>query len=198
MHGMWKKIDDWIQITRELHAVSYYNMMLAKPWNLRVGCFGRLRIRAVSYYNMMLAKRWNLRVGCFGRLRIRAAAPSRPPCQNCVGGFEKAVRNFAENLAENGKSRIIPVIGTMFDSWVRRTTSTICTHGRRALAFDMGRAGATSWVCVDFSLKEERMMQQSGDRYKRYIKEQTKVNINKLQQVFFGFWFIDMKIYDGK
>ena len=41
-------------------------------------------------------------------------------------------------------------------------------------------------------------MQQSGDRYKRYIKEQTKVNINKLQQVFLVFGFTDMKIYDEK
>lgn len=47
------------------------------------------------------------------RLRIGVAAPSKTPCPNRINAFEKAVRCFAKNPAENV---ITPVLGTTFDS----------------------------------------------------------------------------------
>lgn len=44
-------------------------------------------------------RKFVLHVPC--RLRIGAAAPSKTPCPNRLSAFEKAVRCFAENPAEN-------------------------------------------------------------------------------------------------
>uniref|UniRef100_A0A453IY91 Uncharacterized protein n=3 Tax=Aegilops tauschii subsp. strangulata TaxID=200361 RepID=A0A453IY91_AEGTS len=45
------------------------------------------------------------------RLRIDAAAPSRTRCPNCISVFEKALKSYADNPAENV---ITPVLGTTF------------------------------------------------------------------------------------
>ncbi|EMS56012.1 hypothetical protein TRIUR3_05305 [Triticum urartu] len=63
-----------------------------------------------------------------GRLGIGAATRSRTPCPNRVNVFEKAVRSYADNLAENV---ITPVLGTTFDSLARVGSAFSVSEGGR-------------------------------------------------------------------
>lgn len=88
-----RRTSDFVVIFRESCLVPHEAFHIRKCW--------------------LLKSRQLICEGCFCRLRIGAAAPSRTPCPNRVSAFEKAVRSYTDNPAENV---ITPVIGTTFDS----------------------------------------------------------------------------------
>lgn len=82
------------------------------------------------------------------RLRIGAAAQSRTPCQ--IGSVHLR-RLSGVMLTTQLKMSSHQFLGLVLTLWARRTTSTICTLGRRALQSEM-HAGNSVWLFGEYKI----------------------------------------------